>query len=98
MQMGPDHDIARASTLSAPRYFSKEIFEEEKKRIFSASWQAVGHAHQVATPGDYFTFDLIGEPLLIARGEDGVLRAFYNVCRHRAGTPATCGGYRTFVR
>ena len=60
LQMDPDRDIARASTLAAPRYFTQETFDEEKNRIFSSTWQLVGHAHQVANPGDYFTFDLIG--------------------------------------
>ena len=71
--------------------------EEEKATVFSTTWQVVGHVHQAAEPGDYFTFDLIGEPLLIVRGDDGVLRGFYNVCRHRAGNPATdCGNRKLF--
>ena len=95
--MDPDRDIARASTLAAPCYFTQETFDEEKDRIFSSTWQLIGHAHQVANPGDYFTFDLVGEPLLAVRGEDGILRAFYNVCRHRAGNPATgCGNRKLF--
>ncbi|HEX9110140.1 MAG TPA: hypothetical protein VF845_01580, partial [Terriglobales bacterium] len=81
LEMDPDRDIARASTLSAPLYHSKETFEDEKTRIFSSTWQLVGHVRQAAHPGDYFTFDLIGEPLLIARGDDGIVRGFYNVCR-----------------
>jgi choline monooxygenase len=97
MQMDPDHDIARASTLSAPRYYTKETFDEEKTRIFSSTWQLVGHAHQVVNAGDYFTCDLMGEPLLVARGDDGILRCFYNVCRHRAGNPASgCGNRKIF--
>jgi len=97
LQMDPDRDIARASTLAASRYFTQEAFEEEKNRIFSSTWQLAGHAHQVANPGDYFTFDVIGEPLLAVRGDDGILRAFYNVCRHRAGNPATgCGNRKLF--
>jgi choline monooxygenase len=92
-----DLDITRASTLPAPLYFSTETFEDEKRRLFASTWQVVGHAHQAASPGDYFTFDLIAEPLLIARGDDNVLRCFHNVCRHRAGTPATgCGNRKLF--
>jgi choline monooxygenase len=92
-----DFDIARASTLTAPLYFSPETFEKEKKSLFAATWQVVGHVRQAAKPGDYFTFDLLGEPLLIARGEDGVLRCFHNVCRHRAGNPASgCGNRKLF--
>lgn len=97
LQMDPDRDIARASTLAAPRYFAKETFDEEKSRLFSSTWQLIGHVHRVTKPGDYFTFDLIGEPLLVARGDDGILRAFYNVCRHRAGNPAEgCGNRKLF--
>jgi choline monooxygenase len=90
-------DIARAFTLPSSLYFSPAIFEEEKGRLFSTTWQVVGHVRQVANPGDFFTFDLIGEPLLIARGDDNVLRGFHNVCRHRAGNPATgCGNRKLF--
>jgi choline monooxygenase len=97
VRLDADRDIARASTLAASLYVSPATYELEKTRLFSATWQLVGHVHQASNPGDYFTFDLIGEPLLIARGEDGVLRAFYNVCRHRAGNPATgCGNRKLF--
>jgi choline monooxygenase len=97
LQSHADRDIARASTLPATLYFSAETFEAEKTKLFASTWQVVGHVHQAANPGDYFTFDLIGEPLLIVRGEDGVLRCFYNVCRHRAGNPASgCGNRKLF--
>jgi choline monooxygenase len=57
----------------------------------------VGHVSQVANPGDYFTTELVGEPLLFVRGSDGKLRGFYNVCRHRAGPPADgCGSRKLF--
>ncbi len=96
-QLDCERDIARASTLPAPLYFSAETFAAEKNRLFASAWQVVGHVRQAANPGDYFTFDLIGEPLLIARGDDGILRGFYNVCRHRAGNPASgCGNRKLF--
>ena len=57
----------------------------------------VGHHDQVAEAGDYFTTELVGEPLLIVRGAEGRLRDFYNVCRHRAGPPAEgCGSRKLF--
>lgn len=97
LPIDPDSNIARASTLAAPLYFSPETFTEEKNKIFFSTWQLVGHVHQAANPGDYFTFELLGEPLLIARGDDGVLRGFHNVCRHRAGPPAVgCGNRKLF--
>jgi choline monooxygenase len=88
--------IERACTLPAQLYTDPSIFEAEQK-IFSRTWQVVGHASQVAQPGDYFTTELIGEPLLIVRGADGRLRGFYNVCRHRAGPPSEgCGSRKLF--
>jgi len=72
--------------------YDASVHELEKDKIFSRTWQIVGHASQVANPGDFFTTELIGEPLLLVRGADGALRGFYNVCRHRAGPPAEgCG-------
>jgi choline monooxygenase len=97
LRLNSERDIARASTLPASAYFIPETFETEKARLFASTWQLVGHVRQAANPGDYFTFDLIGEPLLIVRGEDRILRGFYNVCRHRAGNPASgCGNRKLF--
>jgi choline monooxygenase len=90
-------DIARAWTLPSFLYTDPQVFAEEKERIFTSTWQVVGHAHQVANPGDYFTTELVGEPLLFARGVDEKLRGFYNVCRHRTGPPAEgCGSRKLF--
>jgi choline monooxygenase len=70
---------------------------DEKERIFARTWQVVGHARQLANPGDFFTLELAGEPLLIARDSQGQLRGFYNVCKHRAGPPAEgCGSRKVF--
>jgi len=92
-----DPDIARAWTLPAQLYSDASVFAMEKEKIFSRTWQVVGHAAQVEKPGDYFTTDLMGEPLLFVRGSDGRLRGFYNVCRHRAGPPAEgCGSRKLF--
>jgi choline monooxygenase len=92
-----DAEIARAWTLPAPLYTDASIWITEREKIFARTWQVVGHASQVENPGDYFTAELIGEPLLIVRGSDGRLRGFYNVCRHRAGPPAEgCGSRKLF--
>ena len=92
-----DADIARAWTLPASLYFDPAVSAEERTKIFSRTWQVVGHSSQVATPGDYFTTELAGEPLLLVRGADNQLRGFYNVCRHRAGPPAEgCGSRKLF--
>src|SRR5437879_8755064 len=94
LQLNTDRDVARASTLPAHLYFSPATFEDEKNRLFASTWQVVGHVHQAASPGDYFTFNLIGEPLLIACGADAILRCFHNACRHRPGPPASSSGHR----
>jgi choline monooxygenase len=90
-------DIARAWTLPSKLYFDPQIFAAERDKIFGSTWQVVGHHAQVAKPGDYFTTELAGEPLLIVRDGEGKLRGFYNVCRHRAGPPAEgCGSRKVF--
>ncbi len=92
-----ESDIARAWCLPSRFYTDPDIFAAEKAEIFARTWQVAGHRHQPANPGDFFTAELEGEPLLLARGVNGELRAFYNVCRHRAGPPAQgCGSRRIF--
>jgi phenylpropionate dioxygenase-like ring-hydroxylating dioxygenase large terminal subunit len=92
-----DSDISRAWTLPSDLYTSAEIGMTEKEKVCSRTWQVVGHATQVVNPGDFFTTELVGEPLVLVRGADGNLRGFYNVCRHRAGPPAEgCGSRKLF--
>ena len=92
-----DSEIARAWTLPSHLYTEPGVFAAEKEKIFSRTWQVVGHLSQVASPGDYFTTELLGEPLVFVRGLDGKLRGFFNVCRHRAGPPAEgCGSRKLF--
>jgi len=102
MALDPNHiqvesEISRAWTLPAELYHDPTVFAVEKEKIFAATWQVVGHRDQVANAGDYFTTELIGEPLLLVRGGDQQLRGFYNVCRHRAGPAAEgCGSRKLF--
>jgi choline monooxygenase len=76
--------LERAHTIPSTWYHDPEIAEAERRSVFGNTWQAVGRVDQVATPGRFFTTELAGEPILVVRDEAGVLRAFYNVCRHRA--------------
>ena len=69
-----------------------------QKLHIQSDWQVVGHRHQLADPGDFFTRELQGESLLLVRGASGELRGFYNVCRHRAGPPAEGCGSRKLLR
>ena len=82
--------LAEAHTIPAPWYLDASVEELERARVFGGNWQVIGRADQVAQPGDYFTAELAGEPILAVRGADGQLRAFYNVCRHHAAAVATC--------
>ena len=90
-------NLESASTLPSRFYIDPAYLEDEKRHIFWKTWQIVGQSTQVKSPGDYFTANLLGEPLLISRGSDGELRGFYNVCRHRAGPAAEgCGTRKVF--
>jgi choline monooxygenase len=92
-----DSDISRAWSIPAPFYTDPQRFAQERDRIFARTWQVVGHRDQLAKPGDFFTTQVLGEPLLLTRGVRGELRGFYNVCRHRAGPPAEgCGSRKLF--
>ena len=79
-----DADPARAYTLPARYYLDPEIFEREKEAIFYRHWHYIGHLSRLAQAGDYLTLKIGDEPVFVMRGEDGALRGFYNVCRHRA--------------
>jgi len=89
---GVADDVRSAFTLPASWYRRLDVEALERERVFAATWQLVAHADALARPGDYVTTELIGEPLLLVRGSDGVLRAFFNVCRHRAGPVAVGSG------
>jgi phenylpropionate dioxygenase-like ring-hydroxylating dioxygenase large terminal subunit len=64
-------------------YHSPELFELERSELFLIHWQIVGHENDIPAPGDWLTFDMLGERALIMRGRDGIVRAFHNLCRHR---------------
>jgi choline monooxygenase len=76
--------LERARSLPALWYTDPEIADLERRAVFGEGWQAVGRTDQVACPGQFFTADVAGEPVVVVRGEDGALRALANVCRHRA--------------
>jgi len=65
-------------------YTSPEVFELEKDTVFSRNWLYVGRTDQVKDKGQFFTGEILDQPYIISRGEDGVLRCFFNVCRHHA--------------
>jgi len=86
---------ADGQSLPAWIYRDPEFFERERQAIFRQSWQLVCHLNDVPRPGDFYTFEFLGESLVVVRTDEGV-RAFHNVCRHRAarlldGERGSCG-------
>jgi carnitine monooxygenase subunit len=74
------HDFS----LPSWAYLDPEFLQLERERVFRPSWQIICHVSEIPNPGDYQCFDFVGEMLFALRGADGVVRAFHNVCRHRA--------------
>ncbi len=74
----------RARLLPARAYHDPAIFEWEREHIFLRDWTAVAREEDVPEPGSFIRREHFGENVLIVRGRDGAVRAFYNVCRHRA--------------
>lgn len=69
--------------LPAWTYRSSALFALERDHVFLNHWQVAGHAADLPAPGDWLAFDLLGERAVLMRGQDGVIRAFHNLCRHR---------------
>lgn len=64
-------------------YSDSDWFEREKAALFSSTPILLGHVSMLPNPGDVFTHDLLGKPIMVVKAEDGAVRAFLNVCRHR---------------
>jgi choline monooxygenase len=94
----PSAPLEQAYTIPAPWYRDPRVAELERNSVFRATWQVVGRADQVREKGQFFTADVASEPIVIVRGEDERLRAFYNVCRHHAAAvvPEAAGRAKQF--
>ena len=79
-----------AETLPAAFYRDAALYESERRRIFARTWQLVGHEARLAEPGQWIAQTIAGYPVIVVRGKDRI-RAFHNVCRHRAGPLAPDG-------
>src|SRR5262245_29273074 len=83
-ERGAFGDDARTSwTLPSRYYTDAAIHEKELKRIFQRSWSYVGHETDLPSAGSYLTDDVAHQPIVVVRGRDNEIRAFYNVCQHR---------------
>ena len=92
-----DEPYEKAHALPGEFYTSADWLNIERDELFRNQWLCVGRVEEVSGPGDYMAFDLAGEPVVVAHGADGVIRALSNVCRHRgarllpeAPRPAGC--------
>lgn len=79
---GAGPDLEHATTLPPATYASQEFFDLEMDAIFRKDWVYIGHVAQLPNVGDYFSVDLLNEPLLAVRGEDRI-RVLSRVCLHR---------------
>ena len=104
-----NEQIECAQTLASKFYTDPTVSDVEKARIFLRTWQLVGTlSHNcgelngvkrtIADPESFFTADVGGEPVIVVRDKQGVLRAFSNVCRHRAGPIALGSGCKNVLR
>lgn len=71
------------SALPNAAYTNGEFFALEQQTVFRNTWVFAGFAHQLADQGDMLPVEIAGQPLVLVKGDDAVVRAFHNVCRHR---------------
>ena len=95
-------DPALRYTLPAWVYHNEEFHELEKQQLFLPSWQVVCHVSELAATGDFVSFEFFGQRGFVVRDEGGMLRAFHNVCSHRAHAVVgqergRCGKFLTCV-
>jgi phenylpropionate dioxygenase-like ring-hydroxylating dioxygenase large terminal subunit len=92
----PPADAIAVPPIPAERYHDRRLFELEQARIWRRTWIFAAHESELAGPGAFTVFERTGAPLVLVRGDDGAVRAFYNSCRHR-GAPVVrdrCGTAR----
>jgi phenylpropionate dioxygenase-like ring-hydroxylating dioxygenase large terminal subunit len=91
--------ILRGTPITPERYFSRAFMQREWDGIWTQTWQIAGLTRQLASAGDYITMPLGKETILCVRGDDGEVRAFYNVCQHRGMelVPTPSGNTRRFT-
>ncbi len=78
-----DADGQRSHTIPARYYTDPAIYEQEKEAVFYRNWWLAGHISRLPEPGSYLRIDIHEQGIIVVRGRDGQVRAFYNVCQHR---------------
>jgi phenylpropionate dioxygenase-like ring-hydroxylating dioxygenase large terminal subunit len=77
-------DVSEADTLPPALYTSEEVLDFERDALYAKEWLCVGRAERIPNPGDWFTVNIAGEPVLVVRDKEGDVRAMSPVCQHRA--------------
>ncbi|MEM9517509.1 MAG: aromatic ring-hydroxylating dioxygenase subunit alpha [Actinomycetota bacterium] len=77
-------DVSEAATLPPELYTSPDVLAFERDALFAREWLCVGRAERIPEAGDWFTTTICDEPIIVARGKDGEIRAMSAVCQHRA--------------
>jgi choline monooxygenase len=91
--------LAQAETIPSAWYTDARVLAFEGAAVFQKTWQYAADTSQLPDPGDFVTATVAGNPVLLVRGDDGAVRAFYNVCRHRGGPLAmTACGHATMLQ
>jgi carnitine monooxygenase subunit len=82
--LGFTKDPARSRALPGHYYFDPGIFELERRKVFFHTWQYVGHSSMLPDAGSYLVREILDQSVLLLRDRQGEIRAYFNVCQHRA--------------
>ena len=85
----PTAPLEHAATIPSSWYIDERIYALELQTVFAQSWQLIARLDQVERPGSYVTGEVAGEPIVVVRGTDNLLRGFFNVCSHHAAAVMT---------
>ncbi|WP_083442077.1 aromatic ring-hydroxylating oxygenase subunit alpha [Nitriliruptor alkaliphilus] len=85
-RLGDGREQIQAGRMPAWALNSRGIYELERDRLFSRTWQFLGHETEIPSPGDYVTRPIVDNEIILARDEDGEIQAHLNMCRHRGNT------------
>ncbi|KAI2899219.1 hypothetical protein CBS11852_3420 [Aspergillus niger] len=83
---GSENTVHKESDFPQNWWTGSDVFELERRAIFSKRWLYLAHRSRFSKPGDYHSFEVAGIPIFLVLGKDDIVRAFHNVCRHRAYT------------
>ena len=76
-------DLAGPVVIGPEAYTSRDYLEAERAKLWRSHWLQAGRVEDIPNPGDFITYDILDDSVIITRGDDGAIRAFHNVCPHR---------------